>query len=146
MPGKKINRRKQFWERTLKEFEEAGLTVKEFCALKDIGLSTFYQWRTHLNRQRKDQGGFIRLSIIEEDLVEDLTSKTVIDYKCPSMDKLGFDGNNMAPVVEASKKFNSSGHKPCLKGFDLHIGENLLLKVPFGFDAIELKRLVGVLC
>ena len=148
MPGKKISRGKRFWERTLTEFEEAGLTVKEFCALKGIGPSTFYQWRAwfnnRLNGQSKDRGGFTPLSIIEVDLVEALASKTVIDYNPPSMDKPGFDDSNMAPVVEASKK--SSGEKPCLKGFDLHIWENLLLKVPFGFDAIELKRLVGVLC
>jgi hypothetical protein len=152
MSRKRTSKGKRFWERTLKEFEEAGLSVKEFCTLKGIGASTFYQWRAwfnnRLNNRGPDQGGFTPLSIIEEDFVEDKTptSKTIIDDDRPSIDKQGLDGNNMAPVVEASKKSNSLGQKTCVKGFDLHIGEKLLLKVPFGFDPIELKRLVGVLC
>jgi hypothetical protein len=151
MSGKKLSKGKRFWERTLKEFEETGLSVKQFCTLKGIGASTFYQYRSklnnRLNNREPDQGGFISFPI-EEDLVEDraLASKTVIDYNRPSIDKQGLDGNNMAPVVEASKKSNPPEPKSSVKGFDLHIGENLLLKVPFGFDAIELKRLVGALC
>jgi hypothetical protein len=152
MSGKKISKGKRFWKRTLKEFEGAGLSVGKFCALKGIGVSTFYQYRSKLNNRfnsrGKEQGGFTPLHI-EEDFVEggSLTSGAIIDDGRPSINNSPFEDEGIVPAVEGSKRFHTSlQEKPLKEGFDLHIGENLLLKIPFGFDPIELKRLVGVLC
>jgi hypothetical protein len=152
MSRKRTSKGKRFWERTLKEFEETGLSVGKFCTLKGIGVSTFYQWRSHfnnrLNNRGPDQGGFTHLSIIEEDFVEDraLASKDLIDNDRSSHNKPPFDNEGIVSVFEESKKRNSSEQKSSVKGFDLHIGEKLWVRVPLGFDAIELKRLVGALC
>lgn len=161
MSGKRISKGRRFWKKTLREFEEAGLSVGKFCALKGIGVSTFYQYRSKLNNgvgarpltsaaihnnRGPDQGGFTPLHI-EEDFVEGgaLTLKTNLDDGRPSINNSPFDDEGLAPVV--GKMGHTSLQEKSLKeGFDLHIGEKVWIKVPFGFDAIELKRLVGILC
>ncbi len=115
-------------------------------------MSTFYQWRSHFNNRLKDQekdgGIFIPLSIKEEGPIKERSpslASAVIDERSLSLPIPPLKGSDNVSVGESSQRLGLQ-NKPLKEGFDLHIGEKLLLKIPFGFDAIELKRLVGVLC
>lgn len=39
------------WAALFRQFENSGLTVREFCVQQDLGLSTFNRWRNRLRRE-----------------------------------------------------------------------------------------------
>ena len=54
------------WAALLRQFENSGLTVREFCVQQDLGLSTFNRWRNRLRGELDETSGseaipFVRL-------------------------------------------------------------------------------------
>lgn len=54
------------WAALFRQFENSGLTVREFCVQQDLGLSTFNRWRNRLRGELDGASGseampFVRL-------------------------------------------------------------------------------------
>lgn len=41
----------QEWNKIIGEQEKSGLTAREYCRRRDIGVSSFYRWRQRLSEQ-----------------------------------------------------------------------------------------------
>jgi hypothetical protein len=138
MTIKKTTRGREYWEDLIQEFNNCkGISLKEFCALNEVGFSTFCRWKSKLSQESselKAAGSWAPLHI-EEDFVEELNPTPQTARDNPSEED---DHNDLCDL-------QSKTESTC-KGFDLHIGEKIWLKVPVGFNEFELKRLVGVLC
>ena len=64
-------KKRQFWQSTIKTWQNSGMTVREFCKTKALKESTFYSWRdkltdTHLKANKqipKKQSPFIKVTL-----------------------------------------------------------------------------------
>jgi len=138
MSDKKIIHSREYWEDLIQEFGNCKeMSLKEFCVLNDVGFSTFCRWKSKLSKEETISTGNWAPLHIEEDFIEEenLSPQTASDN--PSKDD---DHNDLD-----DRGLQLRGQSAC-DGFDLHIGEKLMLKIPVGFNEFELKRLVGVLC
>jgi transposase len=45
-------KRRQFWQATIKTWQNSGMSVREFCKTKALKESTFYSWRNKLTNTR----------------------------------------------------------------------------------------------
>lgn len=43
--GKGPSRREQFWREHVRQHQESGLTVREYCQLHQLGEASLYAWR-----------------------------------------------------------------------------------------------------
>lgn len=59
------------WMKTLAEFSKSGLSVKQFCRLKNLAPSNFYTWRKRLrdeeNEKPRAPASFIPLEVSAAD-------------------------------------------------------------------------------
>lgn len=53
------------WQDRLRRFEDAGLTVAEFCQLEGFSVASFYQWRRKLAQQpgAKPENAFVPVEV-----------------------------------------------------------------------------------
>jgi len=136
MSDKKIIHNQEYWEDLIQEFGNCKeMSIKEFCALNDVGFSTFCRWKSKLSKKETISTGNWASLHIEEDFIEDQSPipQMVYDSSLGVDDYKDLDDRDLQPKASSM-------------GFDLHIGESLRLNIPVGFNEVELKRLVGVLC
>jgi hypothetical protein len=109
-----------FWEEAVREYEAAGLSVRDFCELKDVGPSTFMKWKSVVEHNRGRAPQFIPVHLKE----------------IPS-----FDGSLEQKSAFPPTRVNNSISNEWV----LRFGEKLSLNIPQNFDAEVLKRLLSVL-
>lgn len=83
------------WAKWFEEFDNSGLTVKEFCRRKHVSQNAFYQWRRRLNLPlpTKDHGLFVPVALQVENEVQ-------IEMPCGAIVRLPNDPNSLRPVLE----------------------------------------------
>ena len=53
--------RERRWQERIKEYEEGGVTIREFCAAHEVSVASFYQWR----RRLKKSAAVMKFALIE---------------------------------------------------------------------------------
>ena len=84
------------WARWFEEFDASGLTVKDFCARKQVSQNTFYQWRRRLDRVRQSTRDrpFAPVAIAVDDEVK-------IELPCGATICVANHPGALRPVLEA---------------------------------------------
>lgn len=62
-----------FWRMALKEHEQSGRSVREFCKREGLSEPSFYSWRKKIKQRDEDQASVVtdkRRSLIPVDIVE----------------------------------------------------------------------------
>lgn len=54
-------KQEQFWRGRRAEYEQSGVTVREFCAREGLRETQFYYWCRKLKAARQPQAGFVEL-------------------------------------------------------------------------------------
>lgn len=109
-----------FWEEAVREYEAAGLSVRDFCELKDVGPSTFMKWKSVVEHNRGKSPQFIPVQLKE----------------IPSLDG-SLEQKSAFPPTRVNNSISND--------WVLMFGEKMSLKIPLNFDEKILKRLVSVL-
>ncbi|MCD0458166.1 IS66 family insertion sequence element accessory protein TnpA [Roseiconus lacunae] len=84
------------WARWIEEFDAIGLTVKEFCAQKQVSENSFYQWRRRIDRDppsTRDRP-FVSVAIAADDDVK-------IQLPCGATISVANDPGAIRPVLVA---------------------------------------------
>ena len=53
------------WQEIFIEYESGGLKRKEFCAAKDLKLSTFDYWRTRLKKTARKEPTVVKITTVK---------------------------------------------------------------------------------
>lgn len=112
-----------FWIKTLSEFSESGLSVQEFCRLKNLSPSNFYTWRKRLRDEKGEESQapatFIPLELRTADNSPAPSKKGFPNQLTPfshDMEKIGRDSGLILQLNEGLKiLINKDFHEPTLQ-------------------------------
>ena len=109
----RASRPRDEWRKLVREWESSSETAEDFCDRHDLGLSTFRWWRWRL---AQDEAG----------------------------DSAPVTRSDSAPWVELSsiELPAADGSPPVATDLTLVLGEGIEIRVPVGFDAPTLERLI----
>ena len=117
---------RSFWLKTLSEFSKSGLSVTEFCRLKDLSPSNVYYWRKRLREEEVDEShapaSFIPLHVTSSES-SPIPSGEVVQ-------------NQQAAFSPAVKNGGNDS------GLLLHVTEELQISINKDFHGPTLQRLV----
>jgi len=123
-PKKRSSR--SFWIETLVDFSKSGLSVQEFCRLKNLAPSNFYAWRKRLREGETNTPSapatFIPLEVMP--INDSLTSLKEIE-----------------PNQQASSAEESQG---CDSGLVIHLNDSIKIFIDRDFHGPTLQRLVQI--
>jgi len=58
MERERVSRRAEDWKKIIEEWSASGERQRDYCAARGIGVSSFYQWRARLKKEKtKKLGG-----------------------------------------------------------------------------------------
>ena len=115
-PKQRDPRKEQFWRRTIKQWRQSGLTIRDFCRLHRLAEPNFYAWRRILDerdrQQRHDEAPrFVPFQVLPE----------------------------ARPEPIASTSSHAAG------GLELLLVNGRVLRIHADFDAATLRRLLALL-
>jgi hypothetical protein len=96
------------WAIWLEEYRQSGLTVKEFCALIEVSVATFYNWQRKLGKQSQNEiqhsenaGSLIEANFSEVFLSDPLVADAVeIQLPAGASVTLPNDVDSLRPMLQ----------------------------------------------
>jgi len=61
------NSKEQFWRRMVRQWRSSGLSVRDFCAEKDLSEPSFYAWRRTLAERDAEAVRFVPVRVVPEE-------------------------------------------------------------------------------
>jgi hypothetical protein len=59
--------KERFWERMIRQWRNSGLSVRDFCAEKDLTEPSFYAWRRTIAQRDAAAVHFMPVRVVEEE-------------------------------------------------------------------------------
>jgi hypothetical protein len=109
-----------FWEQAVREYEAAGLSVRDFCSGKGVGPSTFMKWKSVIDHNKGRTPQFIPVQLKE---IPSLDGS--LEQKSASFSS---SVNSATSHGQVNKSTND-----CSNEWVLRFGEKLSLKIPQNF-------------
>jgi transposase-like protein len=136
---------REVWLKRVERLADSGLTAKEFAAEIGVNANTLAGWRWRLGQGEQAQKGPARLGIVaapEDESGE--RASAVGDRRTQEVTTIP-ETEPIAPMkfVELTRK--TAAVPTQVAPFEIVLGSGRVVRVPGGFDAAELARLVGVL-
>jgi transposase-like protein len=75
--------KEQYWRELVAQWRASGLSVREFCSLRQVRESSFYSWRRELQRragQRDSRPAFVPVRIVPAAAFP----TAAVEVRCPS--------------------------------------------------------------
>jgi hypothetical protein len=117
-PGKE-----KFWRRMLRLWRRSGLSGREFCAVQGLGEASFYAWRREIARRDEEHAA--------EQGVPARPATAFVQLRVDGVDADAAAASDVAQAAsQAIEVVTTQGH---------------VLRVPPGFEADALRRLLSVL-
>jgi hypothetical protein len=60
--------REQFWRRMMRQWRSSGLSVRDFCADRQLSEPSFYAWRRTIARRDAEAVRFVPVAVVPETL------------------------------------------------------------------------------
>jgi hypothetical protein len=116
--GERDRVKERFWRTMVRQWQQSGLSVREFCGDRDLGEANFYAWRRTIadrdQQARRQRNG---------DRHPPRTGSAVF---------VPVRVTDPAPLVQTAT-------------LEVVLGQGRLVRVPVGFDAGTLRQLLAVL-
>jgi hypothetical protein len=59
--------KEQFWRRLVRQWRSSGLSVRDFCAEREISEPSFYAWRRTITQRDTDATRFVPVHVVPDD-------------------------------------------------------------------------------
>ena len=103
--------KERFWRRTVRQWRQSGLSIRDFCREEDLPEGNFYAWRSTIAKRDAERVAFVPVQVIPERTIstraDDPTA--ALELILPGGRRLrvgpGFDAatlERLLPLVEGS--------------------------------------------
>ncbi len=59
--------KEQFWRRVVRQWRRSGLSVRDFCAERELAEANFYFWRRNIARRDVQAGEFVPVHVVPDE-------------------------------------------------------------------------------
>ena len=116
--GERDRPKERFWRTMVRQWRRSGLSVRDFCADRELAEGNFYAWRRTI--AQRDQQARCRRNE---------------DCHGPTANRPAFVPVHVADAAALAHP----------RALEVVLGGGRLLRVPVGFDAVTLRQLLTVL-
>lgn len=73
-PMRPRSRKEQFWRQIIRQWDNSGLTVREFCARHELSEPSFYAWKRTIAERHAKALTFVPVRVVHDEIEPDAAS------------------------------------------------------------------------